>query len=93
MSEEIVRIKGTKAGLQLLFAAGATYAAIEADIREKLAAGSGFFCRGTVMHALAGSLPEEEMDAYVRRATRFGSWKEMLDTATDLYARRQLLRE
>lgn len=62
MSEEIVRIKGTKAGLQLLFAAGATYAAIEADIREKLAAGSGFFCRGTVMHALAGSLPEEEME-------------------------------
>ena len=39
------------------------------------------------------ALPEEEMDAYVRRATRFGSWKEMLDTATDLYARRQLLRE
>ena len=62
MSEEIVRIKGTKAGLQLLFAAGATYAAIEAEIREKLAAGSGFFCRGTVMHALAGSLPEEEME-------------------------------
>ena len=29
----------------------------------------------------------------LRRATRFGSWKEMLDTATDLYARRQLLRE
>lgn len=62
MREEIVRIKGTKAGLQLLFAAGATYAAIEAEIREKLAAGSGFFCRGTVMHALAGSLPEAEME-------------------------------
>lgn len=39
------------------------------------------------------ALPEEEMDAYVRRATRFSSWKEMLDTATDLYARQQLLRE
>ncbi len=31
----------------------------------------------------------EKFLAHVRRATRFSSWKEMLDTATDLYARRQ----
>ena len=62
MSDEIVRIKGTKSGLQLLFAAGATYDEIEAEIRDKLAKGSGFFCRGTVMHAMEGSLEKEEME-------------------------------
>ena len=62
MSDEIVRIKGTKSGLQLLFAAGATYADIEEEIRAKLKAGSGFFCRGTVMHAMEGSLPKDEME-------------------------------
>ena len=34
------------------------------------------------------ALPEEQMDAHVRNATQFASWKEMIDTATDLYARR-----
>ena len=62
MSDEIVRIKGTKSGLQLLFAAGATYAAIEQEIRAKLKTGSGFFCRGTVMHAMEGSLPKDDME-------------------------------
>ena len=62
MSDEIVRIKGTKSGLQLLFAAGATYKDIEAEIRAKLATGSGFFCRGTVMHAMEGSLAKDEME-------------------------------
>ena len=62
MSDEIVRIKGTKSGLQLLFAAGATYGEIEAEIRDKLAKGSGFFCRGTVMHAMEGSLEKDEME-------------------------------
>ena len=62
MSDEIVRIKGTKSGLQLLFAAGATYEDIEAEIRAKLAQGSGFFCRGTAMHAMEGSLAKDEME-------------------------------
>ena len=34
------------------------------------------------------ALPEAEMDAHVRRMTQFASWKEMIDTATDIYARR-----
>lgn len=36
------------------------------------------------------ALPDAEMDAHVRRHTRFSSWKEMLDTATDLYVHRIL---
>ena len=36
------------------------------------------------------ALPEEQMDAHVRRVTQFTSWKEMIDTATDIYARRAM---
>lgn len=57
---------------------------------ERFLAGGHFRVRS---QAEFEALPEEAMDAYVRRATRFSSWKEMLDTATDLYARRQLLKE
>ena len=35
-------------------------------------------------------LPEELMDKHVARATRFGSWEEMIDFATDIYARKQM---
>jgi hypothetical protein len=30
-------------------------------------------------------LPEDRMDAHVRKTTRFRSWQEMIDTATDKY--------
>ena len=33
-------------------------------------------------------LPEENMDAHVVKNTRFSSWKEMLDVATDTYVRK-----
>ena len=36
-------------------------------------------------------LPEELMDAYVKRVTRFSSWGEMIDTATDRYAMREMI--
>ena len=39
------------------------------------------------------ALPEAQMDAHVRRTTKFSSWKEMLDTATDIYARHAQLRQ
>ena len=35
MSEEIVKIKGSKSGLQLSFAEGAAFAEIRKDIEEK----------------------------------------------------------
>jgi len=37
------------------------------------------------------ALPESQMDEHVRRTTQFPSWTAMLDTATDIYARRQML--
>ena len=38
------------------------------------------------------ALPEEKMDAWVRKATKFSSWQEMLDTATDKYVMHKNLR-
>lgn len=57
---------------------------------DKFLSGSGF---AIASQADFEALPEADMDAYVRRATKFGSWKEMLDTATDKYAARQLARK
>jgi len=36
------------------------------------------------------ALPESAMDAHVRHHTRFSSWKDMIDTATDLYVHQKL---
>lgn len=49
MSEDIVKIKGSKSGLQLSFAEDASYEVIRNDIQAKLASGSGFFLRGTLV--------------------------------------------
>lgn len=49
MSDEIVKIKGSKSGLQLSFAEGAAFAAVRKDIEEKLVSGTGFFLRGTLV--------------------------------------------
>ena len=34
-------------------------------------------------------LPEVQMDKHVAKTTRFSSWGEMIDFATDIYARKQ----
>ena len=34
-------------------------------------------------------LPEEQMDKHVAKTTRFSRWGEMIDFATDIYARKQ----
>ena len=57
---------------------------------EKFLAGGNFVIRS---QADFEALPEEQMDAHVRRATQFASWKDMIDTATDLYARRTTRRK
>jgi len=54
---------------------------------EKFLAGGKFDIRS---QADFEALPEEQMDAHVRRVTQFASWKDMIDTATDIYARRAL---
>ena len=56
MSGEIVKLKGSKQGLQLVFAPDAEFDAIKADIQNKLEEGSRFFRRGTVIQIAPGSL-------------------------------------
>jgi len=60
MNDGIVKIKGTKTGLQLTFCEGAEFSEIEKDIREKLESGSGFFTRGTVIQVAPGELRTDE---------------------------------
>ena len=49
MAEDIVKIKGTKAGLQLSFARGAKFEDIRSNILSKLESGDSFFVRGTTV--------------------------------------------
>lgn len=60
MSEEIVKIKGSKSGLQLSFADGATFDDVRRDIEDKLASGTGFFLRGTLVLLPSEAFSEEE---------------------------------
>ena len=62
MSEDIVKIKGTKSGLQLTFSKGAKFEEIEQDILQKLRSGSGFFVRGTEIFVPKEILPEDQME-------------------------------
>ena len=60
MSGEIVKLKGNKQGLQLVFAPGVDFDAIKADIQNKLEEGSRFFRKGTEIQIAPGTLSAEE---------------------------------
>ncbi len=62
MSDDIVKLKGTKSGLKLVFAQGIKFEEIEQDILNKLESGSGFFMRGTEIFVPGGTFPEEQME-------------------------------
>lgn len=49
MSQELVKIKGSRQGLQLSFAKNAAYPAVRQELQRKLVKGSGFFLRGTLV--------------------------------------------
>ncbi|MBR1553028.1 MAG: septum site-determining protein MinC [Schwartzia sp.] len=58
MSGEIVKLKGNRGGLQLVFAPNADFESIRADIQSKLEEGSRFFRRGTEIQIAPGTLSE-----------------------------------
>ncbi len=62
MSEDIVKIKGTKAGLQLSFAKGAKFEDIKTNILCKLESGNSFFIRGTTVYIPSQTLPTDQME-------------------------------
>lgn len=49
MSEKIVKIKGSKSGLQLSFAENAAFDDVYKDLEDKLTSGNSFFLRGTLV--------------------------------------------
>lgn len=72
MSEDIVKIKGTRSGLQLSFATGAKFEDIKSNIVGKLEAGDNFFIRGTTVYIPKGTFPTEQMETLRRIFHRHG---------------------
>ena len=62
MSEDIVKIKGMKAGLQLSFSRGAKFEDIKANILHKLESGNSFFMRGTTVYVPREVLPNDQIE-------------------------------
>lgn len=58
MSGEIVKLKGNRGGLQLVFTPNADFESIRDDIQRKLEEGSRFFRRGTEIQIAPGVLSE-----------------------------------
>lgn len=72
MSEDIVKIKGTRSGLQLSFASGAKFDDIKSNIVGKLESGSSFFIRGTTVYIPKGTFPTDQMEVLRRIFHRHG---------------------
>ena len=66
MSGEIVKLKGNRGGLQLVFAPNADFESIRDDIQRKLEEGSRFFRRGTEIQIASGVLSETD-EAVLRK--------------------------
>ena len=62
MSEEMVKIKGGKAGLSLTFAPQASFEDILGNLQGKLESGSGFFLRGTMVFLPRDVLSDKERE-------------------------------
>lgn len=60
MPGEIVKLKGSRFGLELLIAPGESFSAVKEDLQHKLESGSKFFRRGTIIHLAPGSLTAEQ---------------------------------
>ena len=62
MSEDIVKLKGSTFGIQLVFDRKVDFSVVKDDIRKKLESGSKFFKRGTVISIEPGILTQSEED-------------------------------
>ena len=62
MSDDIIKIKGNRSGLQLTFSEGAGFEEIEGEILRRLESGSNFFVRGTEIFIPKGTLPDGQIE-------------------------------
>ena len=72
MSEEIVKFKGGRAGITLVFDKQADYAAIEKDIKSKLLSGADFFRCGATILITPGELAPEDETKLTKLFHQFG---------------------
>ena len=59
---EVVKIRGLKTGLQLLFEKNAKFEDVKAILYEKLVSGDKFFIRGTTVYIPSQTLPTDQME-------------------------------
>ncbi len=69
---EIVKIRGLKAGLQLIFAKDASFEDVQASLLDKLQTGDKFFIRGTTVFAPKDYFDEEHNEKLRRLFHRHG---------------------
>lgn len=70
MSEEVVKIKGIKQGLLLIFSSGAEFDKIEEELKNKLSL--GFFMRGTFVYIKPGFLTKAEEEVLKKLFNKYG---------------------
>ena len=62
MAEDIVKIKGMKAGLMLSFSNGVKFEDIRKNLLGKLESGNSFFIRGTTVYIPRETLPTDQIE-------------------------------
>ncbi|MBP3722629.1 MAG: septum site-determining protein MinC [Selenomonadaceae bacterium] len=70
MSEDIVKIKGIKQGLLLIFASDSKFDEIEENIQKKLSL--GFFTRGTPVYIQPEDLPKDDAETLKKIFAKYG---------------------
>jgi len=83
MSEEIIKIKGNKGGLQLTFRQGADFTSIERELTKKLEKGEGFFTSGTVIQIAPDALKKDDRARLKRLFNRYGLLVRSTDPSTE----------
>lgn len=86
MSEELVKFKGSAAGIQLSIAPGADVEAVLQEIREKLESewGSRFFRRGTLVLLMPGVIHQSEEEKFTRLFRQHGVFFRVEDAEAEL---------
>lgn len=72
MSDEVIKLKGGSAGLQLILDPTAAFDVVEEEIKKKLQEGSNFFCKGTTIWVVSDKLSQEEKDRLVLLFSKHG---------------------
>ncbi len=72
MSDEVIKLKGGSAGLQLILDPTAEFDVVVEEIKKKLQEGSNFFCKGTTIWVVSDKLSREEKDRLVLLFSKHG---------------------